>query len=81
MKEVKSVEFKITAEMLPNGNGRVSIQDAFRDKEGEDAPFEFWMIACEFLLHKVCQKSPAGYERAMELLNKGAMTYKNIRRK
>ena len=73
---LKSVEFKIIAEYLENGNGRVSIQDAYRDKEGVDAPFDFWMMACEYLLHKTCQKSNAGYERAMELINQGAMTYK-----
>ena len=76
--EVKSVEFRITAEFCEDGKGRVSIQDAYRDKEGKDAPFGFWMMACEYLLHKTCQKSPAGYERAMELLNKGAMTYKDV---
>ncbi len=75
---IKSVEFRIEAEFLENGQGQVSIQDAYKDKEGHDAPFEFWMIACEYLLHKTCQKSSAGYERAMELVNKGAMTYRNI---
>ena len=77
MNEVKSVEFRITAEFLENGNGKVSIQDAFKDKEGIDAPFEFWMMACEYFLHKTCQKSNAGYEKAMDLIYKGAMTYKN----
>ena len=75
----KSVEFRIIAEFLEDGSGKVSIQDAFEDNEGIDAPFEFWMMACEYFLHKTCQKSRAGYERAMELLNKGAMTYENIK--
>lgn len=73
-----SVEFRIIAEYLPDGTGRVSIGDAYYDKEGEDAPFDFYMMACEYFLHKTCQKSGAGYERAMELLNKGAMTYKDV---
>ena len=74
---IKSVEFKIVAEFLEDGSGKVSIQDAYKDKEGIDAPFDFWMIACEYFLHKTCQKSNAGYEKAQELLCKGAMEYKN----
>ena len=39
--------------------------------------FGYWMMACEYLMHVVAQKSNAGYERAMELLMKGAMTYEH----
>lgn len=44
----------------------------------EDAGHEFslaWMLACEYFLHLTAQKSPTGYERAHDLLRKGAMTY------
>jgi hypothetical protein len=45
----------------------------------EKVEFMVWMMACEFLLHKTAQKSFAGYERALDLLQKGAMTYKTIK--
>lgn len=78
MKQINQVEFRIIAERLEDGGGKVYIQDAYKDQEGVDAPFGFWMIACEYFMHKVAQKSNAGYEKAMEILMKGAMTYKNI---
>ena len=43
-----------------------------------NADFIDWMMACEFMLHKTAQLSPAGYEKALELLCNGAMTYKVI---
>ena len=42
----------------------------------EDVAFVDWMMACEFLIHKTAQLSSAGYEKALELLCKGAMGYK-----
>lgn len=36
-----------------------------------------WMMATEFMIYKTAQKSKAGFEKAMELLCKGAMTYKD----
>lgn len=77
----KKVEFRITVEYDDEGkgSGKVFIQDAFRDAEGVDAPFIFWMMACEYLLHKTAQKSNAPYEDAMSALVKGAMTYKDIK--
>lgn len=35
------------------------------------------MMATEFMIYKTAQNSNAGFEKAMELLCKGAMTYKN----
>ena len=43
-----------------------------------DADFSDWMMACEFLLQKTAQLSNAGYERAIELLVKGSMTYRTV---
>ncbi|HUX54507.1 MAG TPA: hypothetical protein VMV56_08850 [Williamwhitmania sp.] len=43
---------------------------------GEDKEFKMLMMSAEFLMHLVAQKSNAGYEQALELLRKGAMTYK-----
>jgi len=40
--------------------------------------FEDFMLATEFMMHKMCQRSKAGYERALELLCKGAMTWKEL---
>lgn len=43
-----------------------------------DTTFTAWMCACEYFLHKTAQKSNAGYEKALELLCQGAMTYKDL---
>lgn len=79
MEKVKQVEFRITVKMLEDDSVRVEISDAYSQEHKVDAPFEFWMTACEYLLHKTAQKSSAGYEKAVELLNKGAMTYRNVK--
>lgn len=42
-----------------------------------EADFRCWLAACEYLMHKTAQKSSAGYEKAMELLVKGAMTWRD----
>ncbi len=68
----EKIEFRITAEYLPDGSGKVSIQG------DSEAPFKFWMIATEYMMHKTCQKSNAGYEKALELLCKGATTYQDV---
>lgn len=44
----------------------------------DEAEFIDWMMACEFLMKKTAQLSPAGYEKALELLCKGSMDYKII---
>ena len=60
---------KFTITTCPNNNSvDISVTD---DKEFID-----WMMACSFLLHKTAQLSEAGYEKAQELLCKGAMDYK-----
>lgn len=55
------------------GNKRVDM------RVDDDAEFIDWMMACEFLLNKTAQLSPAGYEKAIELLFKGSMTYKTVK--
>lgn len=45
----------------------------------EECPFEFWMCACEYLLHQTARRSAAGFERALELLCQGAMNYKDCK--
>ncbi len=78
MEKVKQVEFSIIAKYRPDDKAEVHISEGFFQVHKVDAPFEFWMMACEYFMHKTAQKSGAGYERAMELLMKGAMTYKTI---
>ena len=39
--------------------------------------YGYWMCACEYFLHKTAQLSGEGYEKALELLVKGAMTWKD----
>lgn len=52
---------------------RVEVQ-ADRD----DVDFEDLMCATEFLIATTAKKSEAGYERALELLQEGAMTYLEV---
>ena len=75
--KTKQVEFRIKAIMNDDGSGRVEIADAYRQVHNVDAPFDFWMMACEYLLHKTAQKSNKPYEDAISLLVKGALTYKD----
>lgn len=42
--------------------------------------FKMLMMSAEFLTHLVAQKSNAGYEKALDLIRKGAMTYKTTNR-
>lgn len=42
-----------------------------------EPPFVAWMCAAEYLMHLTAQKSNAGYEGALELLVKGAMTWRH----
>ena len=78
MEQLKQVEFRIIAIQNEDGSGRVEIQDAYRQVHNEDAPFGFWMMACEYLLHKTAQKSGAPYEEATKMLVKGAMTHQEV---
>ena len=71
-------EFGVLCTKLPGGKGRVEIGVGEGDTE---VPFEAMMMAAEFLTHLVCQRSGAGYEKALDLVREGAMTYKDPRRK
>lgn len=42
--------------------------------------FKILMMSAEFLTHLVAQKSNAGYEKALDLVRKGAMTYRTTKR-
>lgn len=55
---------------LDGDKGRVEVDIP----EGTD--FGDVMMAAEFLTHIVAQQSGAGYEKALELLAQGAMTYR-----
>jgi hypothetical protein len=61
----------IRAIMTSDDSCRVEIECP--DGEPE---FSEWMTAAEFLLHLVATKSGAGFERAIELIADGAMTYR-----
>ncbi len=72
-------EWELQAEILlrvlrsPDGDeARVEIQT-----DRKDVNFEDFMCATEFLLTTTAKMSGAGYERALELLQKGAMTYRD----
>ena len=65
----------IDIKIITKGDGRVIVEISEVD-DGYD--FKDMMCACEFLLHKTAQLSNAGYEKALDLLCKGAMTYKEL---
>lgn len=43
--------------------------------------FQYWMVATEYLLYLTASKSGAGFEKALELLVQGAMTYRTIEKR
>lgn len=43
-------------------------------------PFAELMVITEYLMHLTAQRSEAGYEKALDLLREGAMTYKTIKK-
>lgn len=47
--------------------------------KGFKEDYGYLMSACEYLFNIACQRSPSGYEKAMELICKGAMTYKSTK--
>jgi len=60
-----------------------------RDEDDDTAKIEVhcdasefipWMMAAEYLTFITAQESPAGFEKALELIQKGAMKYKTIYR-
>ncbi len=44
-----------------------------------DDEFKVLMMTAEFLTHLVAQQSDAGYEKALDLIRQGAMTYKTTK--
>lgn len=71
-------QFKIYSGLrgdLKNPKGIAAVHPA-TDAEGKEPPFEFWMIATEYLMALTARKSGAGFEKALENLVQGAMTYK-----
>lgn len=66
-------EFTIVA--AHHGPMSVAVKGSKFGGDGEPE-FIYWMGACEQFMNIVAQKSPAGYEKALEALVQGAMTYR-----
>jgi len=64
-------EFRITTDY--------PAKQVFIENNEDETEFIDWMMAAEYLLFKTAQISKAGFEKAMELLCEGAMTYKDIK--
>jgi ribosomal protein S27AE len=62
---------QITSELLNDGKGLVRVGVP------KDWSFKRLMMACEYLLWVTAARSPAGFEKALELLCRGATTYHN----
>lgn len=73
MSETRSFQIFVTPDkQWDRGEVAIGTEDDRPEPE-----FGYWMMACEYLMHVVAQKSNAGYEKAMELLMKGAMSYEH----
>ncbi len=66
-------EFGVTVRMTAD-TGEVLIGT----EDGEPLPFLVMMMAAEYLTHLAATHSAAGYEEALEMIRKGAMTYRNV---
>ena len=62
--------------VIPNPD-RDSAEVHIETENGYEPSFAAWMCATEYLMHLTAQKSNAGYEGALELLVKGAMTWRH----
>ena len=62
-------------EVVPTGDGAVEVHIGI--ETDAEPPFTAWMCMTEYLMHLTAQKSNAGYEGALELLVKGAMTWRH----
>jgi len=67
-------EFLVRVDKLLDDKVRVLLMSPVPGK----IPFEVLMPATEYMINVAAQESNAGYEKAMELLCKGAMTYRNL---
>lgn len=72
----KLPSFSLAVEIPPDGKALVYIGGS-PETMGPDG-FKYWMAACEYMLAVTASRSGAGYEKALELLVQGAMTYKHI---
>lgn len=64
----------IEVRVLPSGERAARVEICC--PEGEPS-FTEWMAAAEYLTAVVARKSHAGYERAVELVGQGALTYRH----
>ncbi len=67
------ISIKVFDSVELTGRGKVKV---FIGEIEEGKEFKMLMMAAEFLTHLVAQKSNAGYEKALDLIRQGAMTYK-----
>ena len=77
LKQFGKMTIKVYDSPTDDKRGKVRI---FVGEHEENKEFKMFMMSAEFLMHLVAQKSNAGYEQALELLRKGAMTYKTTER-
>lgn len=76
---VGMAEFVITTNFIKDKDGKIRpivVVQPPTDKSGNEPQYEFWMASAEYLLAITAQKSPLGYEKAIEEIVKYAMKYK-----
>ena len=70
-----------------DNNGQIDITVERKDDDGivnlelsdsMEEVFGLLMAACEYLLHFTASRSQAGYDKALEILTKGAKTYDDL---
>ena len=73
----ETTTFEVQVEKLTDGSVKVAIGV----ENGKPPDFATLMCGCEYLMAVVACESNAGYEKALELLVKGAMTYRHLYKK
>ncbi len=64
----------ITIQIHEDDEGRVAVEIDTPDS----LPFHQFVIATEYMMRIVAKQSPAGFERALELLVTGCMNFRDL---
>ena len=73
-----AAQFQIVTLVKEDGPAIVLVKCGQDSDGGSEPPFVAWMTAAEYFAAITAMKSNAGYEKAIELIANGAMTYKHL---
>ncbi len=75
MTEAKGAEFYLRIRAARDGTGGAGLSVATAD--GAEVPFWVKLVIAEYFTHLTATHSKAGYEKALDLIRAGAMTYRH----